>query len=155
MDASFRGVLLAAAAALLAGCAPAPAPADQPRADPTADAGYQRSVDELAAFNRQAEALFQNGKYDEAAAIVTKVQPLQSRLLAAPRPTLAAMEAASDLDDLYGRMLLRNKQYGWARTFFQNNAVRWRTWKPQTPEVVERSKKAAAALAECERRLSE
>jgi hypothetical protein len=151
-----RRLLLVAMVMLVAGCAPPPPPPkEQPKPDPTAEAWYPDAAAQLAALGRDAEALFQRGKYDEASAIVTKAQPLPSRLLAAPRPTLAAMEAAADLDDLYGRMLLRNKQYGWARTFFQNNVVRWRGWKPQTPEIVARSKKAAAALADCDRRLSE
>jgi hypothetical protein len=36
----------------------------------------------------------------------------QTRLLAAPQPALGAMEAVSDLDDLYARMLLSNHQDG-------------------------------------------
>lgn len=106
-------------------------------------------------MNRDAESLLQHGRFDQAAAIVTKEQPLQNRLLAVPRPTLAAMEAASDLDSLYGRMLLRNRHYGWARSVFQKNVVRWKNWKPETPETVHRLKIAVAAIAECDRNLQE
>ncbi len=87
--------------------------------------------------------------------IVQRAQPLQARLLAAPRPTLGAMEAASDLDDLYARMLMRNRQYGWARDFFQKNAVRWKAWKPQTEDTERRRKEALAHVAECEKKMSE
>jgi hypothetical protein len=65
------------------------------------------------------------------------------------------MEAASDLDDLYGRMLLRNRHYGWARSFFQKNAVRWKAWKPQTAETERRRQVAISAVAECDRHLPE
>ena len=76
-----------------------------------------------------------------------------SRLLSVPRPTLEATEAASDLDDLYGRMLLANRHYGWARLQFQKNLARWRHWQPETSETVRRLEKAKAAIAECDRHL--
>jgi hypothetical protein len=63
------------------------------------------------------------------------------------------MEAASDLDDLYGRMLLANRHYGWARMFFQKNAARWRTWTPATEDTERRRKVAEARIAECDRRM--
>jgi hypothetical protein len=61
------------------------------------------------------------------------------------------MEASSDLDDLYGRMLLSNKHYVWAQTFFQKNSARWKYWQPQTPDTDRRLKQAQAAIAECDR----
>jgi hypothetical protein len=61
------------------------------------------------------------------------------------------MEAASDLDDLYGRMLLSNQHYVWAQTLFQKNLARWKYWQPQTPETARRMKQAEDAIAECER----
>ncbi len=103
----------------------------------------------------QAEGLLRQGKADEAAAIITAGQPLVNRLLSAPWPTLAAMEAVSDLDQLYGRMLLENRNYGWARLLFQKNQVRWRNWKPQTPETARRLKLASEAIAECDRHLGQ
>ena len=117
--------------------------------------GYRQTTEQLTAMNHEAENLLKRGRLDRAAAIVTRAQPLQSRLLAVPRPTLAAMGAASDLDDLYGRMLLRNRRYGWARSVFQKNAVRWKYWKPETPETVHRLKVANSAIAECDRHLRE
>lgn len=78
-----------------------------------------------------------------------------NRLLAVPRPTLAAMEAASDLDDLYGRMLLANRHYGWARLLFQKNLARWKNWNPQTEESGRRRKLAESRMAECDRGMSQ
>ena len=139
----------------LIGCTPAPKPVAPAAPDLTREAWYRQTTEQLAAMNREAESLFHHGGFDQAAAIVTNGQPLQNRLLAVPRPTLGAMEAASDLDDLYGRMLLRNRRYGWARSLFQKNAARWKNWKPQTSESESRLQAATAAMAECDRRLLE
>ena len=138
---------------LCAGCA-APPRAERARPDPTRDAAYAEAVTQLAALNHEAEELLKRGRADEAAAAITRGLPLQARLLAAPRPTLAAMEAASDLDELYGRMLLSNHHHGWARMLFQKNVARWKTWTPQTPATERRFRKAQAWVAECDRRLS-
>ncbi|HEV3201318.1 MAG TPA: hypothetical protein VGZ73_25640 [Bryobacteraceae bacterium] len=143
-----------ALAALIA-CAPAPKAVEQPKPDPTTEDWYRETVEQLAALNREAESLLQRGEFDPAAEIITKGQPLEDRLLAVRQPTVAAMEAASDLDDLYGRMLLRNRHYGWARSLFQKNVIRWKTWKPQTPETARRWKVAVSAVAECDRHLPE
>src|SRR5690242_323638 len=105
---------------LLAGCATPPR-AEPPKPDPTLDAAYTGAVVQLAALNREAADLLQRNQADEAAAAITKGQPLQARLLAAPHPPLAAMEAVSDLDELYARMLLSNHHDGWARLLFQKN----------------------------------
>ncbi len=139
------------AAALLCGCS-AP-PADHPKTDPTTEASYGLAVQELAAMGRQAEELLHNGKSDQAAAIISNGQPLLDRLLAAPRPTLDAMEAVSDFDQLYGRLLVGNGYFGSARMLFQKNATRWKTWKPQTPETARRLKLALDAIAECDRHM--
>jgi hypothetical protein len=106
-------------------------------------------------MTREAETALRHGQPEQAAAIVTKGQPLIHRLLGIPRPTLPAMEAVSDLDQLYGQMLLGNRHYVWARTFFQKNLTRWRIWKPQTPDTVRRLKMARAAVAECDRHIDE
>jgi hypothetical protein len=139
------------AASLLASCEPAPAP---PR-DATKEAWYAQTVEQLAAMNHRAESFFDNGKSDEAAALIEKGQPLMARLLSVSRPTLEATEAASDLDHLYGRMLLANRHYGWARLLFQKNLARWRHWQPQTPESARRLKQAESAIAECDRHIAE
>jgi hypothetical protein len=52
-------------------------------------------------------------------------------------------------------MLLSNRNYGWARLFFQKNQARWRNWTPQTPDTAARLKEAQSAIAECDRRMSE
>jgi hypothetical protein len=74
-------------------------------------------------------------------------------LLAAPLPTLAAMEAIADLDQVYGRMLIYNGYYGSARLLFQKNVTRWKNWKPPTPDTERRLKDANSAIAECDRHM--
>ena len=100
---------------------------------------------------READAAFRGGKADDAAALIEKGEPIASDLLGVPRPTLAAAEATADLDDLYGRMLLSNRHYEWARFQFQKNFARWKYWRPQTPETTRRMQQAEAAVAECDR----
>jgi len=104
-------------------------------------------------MDRDAGKLLQSGQSDQAAAIITRGQPFLNRLLSVPRPTLAAMEAVSDLDQLYGQMLLGNHYYGSARLLFQKNVTRWRTWKPQTPDTARRLKLALSGIAECDRHI--
>lgn len=148
-------LLLTLTATLLAACAPPPRPVEQPKPDRTNDASYVQAVDQLAALTRAAEKLFQSGQSDRAGAMIAEAQALLNRLLSVPRPTLAAMEAISDSDRLYCRMLLANRHYGWARLLFQKELTRWKTWKPQTPETARRLKAAATGIAECDRRLGE
>ena len=140
-------------AAILTACAPAPRPVEPPQPDVTAEEWYGRTVEQLAAMNHEAESLLQRGKADQAAAIITNGQPVLNRLLSVPRPTLAAMEAVSDSDHLYGQMLMANRHYGWARLAFQKNVTRWNAWRPQTGETARRLSLARAAMAECDRRL--
>jgi hypothetical protein len=139
------------AATLLTGCTVAPSRVETPARDQTKEAWYSESVDQLKAFHREADVFFRRGKSEEAAELIKKAQPLMNRVLLEPRATLAAMEAASDLDDLYGRMLLANRHYGWARMFFQKNAARWKTWTPATDDTERRRKAAEAGIAECDR----
>jgi hypothetical protein len=139
--------------AFLTGCSSAP-PSSAPRdaAEPSWYAGVVNQVNEL---NRDANGAFNKGKPDQAAALIEKAQPLVSRLLNVPHPTLAAAEAASDLDDLYGRMLLSNRHYAWAITLFEKNRARWKNWSPQTPETARRLKQAETEIAECDRHMAE
>jgi hypothetical protein len=146
---------LVALAMLCVSCAPAPPPAAAPAVDPTTESWYGEATTQLASAAKEARSLMDAGKFDAAGAAITNAQPLLNRVLAAPHPTLAAMEAASDLDDLYARMLLRNGQYGWARSFFQKNAARWKSWKPETPETIRRRQEAVAGLAETDRRMAQ
>jgi hypothetical protein len=140
------------AAALLAGCGPS-TPAVAPKVDPTTEGWYAQGTERLATLDRSAEGFLQAGRTDAAAAIVTSAQALQSRLLAAPRPTLAAMEAIADLDRIYGRLLVSNGYFGEARLLFQKNVTRWKTWKPQTPETEKRLQEANSDIAECDRHM--
>jgi len=148
-------LLSIAAALLLAACGPPPAPVASTRADPTQQLWYGEAVTQLAVLDRQAESLYQSGQSDEAAALVTKGESLATRILDVPRPTLAALETVSDLDQLYGQMLLANRNYGWARLVFQKNRARWKTWKPETSETERRLRLANSAIAECDRHLGE
>jgi hypothetical protein len=148
-----RPFLTLAAAALLAGCGPAPPAAKAPKADPTTEAWYAPSTQRLAGMDRAAAQLMQAGRKDEAAAIVQSALTLQTRLLAAPRPTLEAMEAVADLDHIYGRMLLLNGYFGEARLLFQKNVTRWKTWKSPTPDTERRLKEANDDIAECDRHM--
>ncbi len=142
------------AALLLAGCAPTPVK-PLPAETPAAEAWYGEAVRQLNLLNRQAEDLLRSRKTDQTAALITKGQPIMTRLLSVRRPTLAALEAASDLDDLYGRMLLSNRHYGWARMLFQKNLARWTNCQPQTAETARRRKLAESEIAECDRRIME
>jgi hypothetical protein len=142
-------------AMILTGCSSAPGPVAKAKPDPATQDWYVQTVEQLKSMNGEAEAMLQRGKYDEAAAIITNGQPLQSKILAVPRPTLAATEAASDLDQMYGRMLLRNRHYGWARLLFQKNLARWKNWKPETADSERRLKMAVDGIAECDRHLGE
>lgn len=137
---------------VLASCGRSEAPAGGP--DPTSESGYAQATEQLAAIDRQAETALQNGKPDDAAALIEKGQPLQKKLVSVPHPTLEAAEAASDLDDLYGRMLLKNHHYGWARLMFQKNLARWKHWSPETAETTGRYKKAATQIDECDRQMT-
>lgn len=144
--------LLLFATVLLAGCGPS-APAEAPKVDPTTESWYPQTIERLTKIDRAAEQLFQSGHPQEAAAIVTSGQSLQSRLLSAPRPTLEAMEAIADLDRIYGRMLVYNGFYGEARLLFQKNVTRWKVWKTQTPETERRLQDAKSDIAECDRHM--
>lgn len=147
-----RAFMLFAAALWLTGCGPS-APAPTAKADPTTEAWYSETTARLTTMMQTAEQLFQNGRQQEAAAIVTSGQSLQNRLLTAPHPTLAAMEAIADLDHLYAKLLMANGSYGSARMLLQNNVMRWKTWKPRTPEIEARLKQANADLAACDRHM--
>jgi len=148
-------VLCLAVTLLLTACGSSSGPRQQAQSEPTAEAWYGKSVDELLAIDRDAKALFQRGKSDDAAALILKGEPLSKRLLSVPRATLAATEAASDLDELYGQMLFSNRNYGWARLLFQKNLARWKYWVPRTPQSADRLKRAQSEIAECDRRLGQ
>jgi hypothetical protein len=109
----------------------------------------------LTALNREAEGAFASGKPDQAAALIEKGQPLMARVLTVAQPTLQATIAASDLDQLYGRMLLSNRHYGWARLLFQKNLARWKHWQPRTADADRRLQQAEDAIAECDRHIVE
>ena len=119
--------------------------------DETQAAWYMQTVKEVAAINREAVQDFESGKSDDAAKLIQQAEPLVTRLLAVQHPNLAANEVASDLDQLYGRMLFSNRHYAWARLMFQKNLSRWKHWEPQTPDTLRRYKEAEAAIIECDK----
>ena len=148
-------LLLLALALLLSGCSPSPPPPPVAAAPPdvTKEAWYAETVAQVTAMASQAEAAYRSGKSEEAAATITRSRPLIDRLLSATHPTLPAMEAISDLDQLYGRMLLANGHQVWARDFFQKNLARWSAWKPATADTARRLEDARSAVAECDRQM--
>ena len=148
-----RALLTLTAAGLLAGCGPSAPTAQAPKSDPTTEAWYADGTKRLTSMDRAAEQLFQAGRKDDAAAIIQGGVSLQDRLLAAPRPTLEAMEAIADLDRVYGKMLVSNGYFGEARLLFQKNITRWKTWKPQTAETERRLKEANSDIAECDKHM--
>jgi hypothetical protein len=123
--------------------------------DETKEPWYTETVDKLASQNREAEQLWKSGKEDDAAKLIQAGEPLSDKLLAVRNPTLAAMQDASDLDDLYGRMLFSNHNYGWARLFFQKNAARWKIWQPRTDDTAARLKEAQREIDECDRKIGQ
>jgi hypothetical protein len=149
------GWLVTAALAAMLSCGSRPAPVAVVAVDETKSSAYREAVAQLAAMNLEAEAAYTSGKADEAAKIMEQEKPLVSRVLTPPRPTVEAMEAASDLDQLYGTMLLKNRHYGWARVMFQGNLARWKHWRPVTAESTRRLKEAEAGITECDKRLGE
>jgi hypothetical protein len=145
-------LLVILALAFLASCEQPPTP---PPRDATKEPWYRETVDQLTAMNREAGSAFAVGKSDQAAALIEKGEPLVAHLLSVPNPTLEAAIAASDLDDLYGRMLLSNRHYGDARLLFQKNLARWKHWQPQSPETASLLKQAESAIAECDKHIVE
>ncbi len=131
------------------GCGSAP-PAPH---DPTQDASYKETVAKIAQMSRDADTDFKAGKGDDAAALIERAQPLIKQVIEVNHPTLEAVEAASDIDDLYGRMLLSNHHYGWARLQFQKNLSRWKHWSPATPETERRLKQAQEEIDACDRKI--
>jgi hypothetical protein len=139
----------------LTACGPEPAAQKAPPKDETKEPWYAEAVDQLAKDNREATDLLKHGKEDDASTLVQNGEKIATRLLKVPRPTLAAMEAASDVDELYGKMLLGNKNYGWARLFFQKNLARWKVWVPETPDTIARRNAAVAEIADVDHRMSQ
>ena len=149
--------LLAAAALLLASCAPPPPPPKAPEKappEPAAEEWYPQVTADLAALNRKAGAEYRAGRRKEAGRLVVEGQALAARLLAKPHATLAAMEAADDLDLLYARLLQDEHNLGWARLVLQKSVARWTNWRPVTPESEQRRKQALAGIAAIDRAIA-
>jgi hypothetical protein len=152
MQTSLEFSLAILACMILAACKSTPPP---PPHDATKEVWYGQAVEELTALDREAESAFAASKPDQAAAFIEKGQPVMARILTVAEPTLEATVAASDLDQLYGRMLLANRHYGWARLLFQKNLARWKHWQPPTADSARRLQQAEEAIAECDRHIVE
>jgi len=150
-----RPVVITAALLALSACGPEPVAQKAPPKDETKEPWYAQAVERLSKQNQEANTLLNRGKEDDAAALVQSGEKIATRLLKVPNPTLAAMEAAADVDEIYGKMLLANKNYGWARLFFQKNLARWKVWIPETPNTIARKNAAAAEIADVDRRMTE
>ena len=121
--------------------------------DPATDPAYQSAAQKLGRLAKEARHLHDQGKSDQASPLIEQGEKEALRLLAVRHPTLQVVEAASDLDELYGRMLLENRHYGWARLQFQKNVARWKHWRPQTQESASRLAAAEAAIQHCDRQM--
>lgn len=146
-----RLILVVAVALVLAGCtsqAPLPDRPDEPEG--TKSPAYALTIRQLTDLNVKAAELVRQGDRTQAAALVKDGQPLARQLLRARKPTLEAMEAVSDLDHIYGTLLLENGHYIWARQFFQTNVARWKNWAPRTDETARRLAQAEKAVARCD-----
>jgi len=138
---------------IYAGWGAAPAPPKPKVAAALTGSQYEAIVAELAGKAHEAEKLYAEGKAAEAGALVQDGEKLATKVMSVPRPTLAATEAASDIDHLYGRMLAARHEYGWARLQFQKNLARWKYWKPPTEESARRIQQARDAIADCDKHI--
>lgn len=128
--------------------------AASPLTDPTRQPDYLAAIDRLAALNTEARVHFAAGRRSEAAALVTKGQPIAKDLLAVSRLSLAAMEVVADRDQLYADLLFANQHFAHARQMHQRNVARWKHWMPQTDNTRQRLEEAESAIAGCDRALA-
>jgi len=145
--------ILCCSCLVLSACSPAPAPGSRSAVDPTTQPWYTDTLKDVNTLVQGARQAIHDRKPDAASALIQRGEPLSARLLSVPHATLAATEAASDLDELYAQMLFSNRNYGWARLMYQKNLSRWKYWKPATPETQRRLKEVQSEIAECDRRL--
>ena len=151
-----RSTLAVILALLFTACSPQASMPERPE-EPvgTESPAYALTIQQLNDLNGKASDLLRRGDSTQAAALVKDGQPLARELLRARKPTLAAMQAVSDHDHLYGTLLLGNRHYIWARQFFQTNVTRWKNWQPATEDTVRRLGEAKAAVARCDQLLKE
>ncbi len=142
--------ILVVAFVILTACGPA---ANTAPADETKQSWYPNAVAQLAQLARDADQAYRNNKPDDAAKLIEKGTPIENRVVGVTHPTLDAEIAAGDLDDLYGRMLLANHHYGWARLMFQKNLARWKHWTPESADTIARRKHAQDQIDECDRHI--
>ncbi len=138
---------------LFAACGSAPPEPAKAKADPALEPAYLRAIEELAGLNGSAAGYLKKGDRSEASALIERGEPFSKQLLAIPQPSLAALEAVSDRDQMYAEMLMGNRHWAYARQMLLKNRLRWRNWKPETPDTARRREAAEKAIAECDRHL--
>ena len=148
--AQFLRVLFLPALFLLAACG-APAPQKKAPVEPSKESWYQPAIEELRSVNAAIARFADAGEYDKAARAIIHGQELEAKLLSSSHPPLEAAIAVSDLEDIYGRMMLAQKKYGWARLVFQKNLARWKYWRPITDDSQARMERARQQIIECDR----
>ncbi|BDC52662.1 hypothetical protein F183_A49770 [Bryobacterales bacterium F-183] len=104
-------------------------------------------------LNRAGRLFFDAGNLEAAGACVQRAKPIVAVLLQLPEPSLYAMHLAAEYDNLYGDMLFKNRHWGNAREFFQNNVMRFRSWDPPNEYTKGRLEEARRKVAECEKRM--
>jgi hypothetical protein len=97
-------IALVAAVSFLTACASPPG--ETAKADPTKEAGYDQTLQQLIALNREAEKDFISGKKEEAGKLVVDGEALASRLLVVPEPTVAGAGAGARVYDILGRKMV-------------------------------------------------
>jgi hypothetical protein len=138
-------------ALLCSACSAQPEARKPPLRNPSSEAWYQTATIELTKLAAEAKQDFKRGKLEAASSLIERGETVSARLMAVPRPSLTAMQAASDLDELYGQMLFRNRHYGWARLQFQKNLARWKHFQPTDAGSARLMAVAQSEIEQCDR----
>lgn len=117
------------------------------------DSPYSVRANMLNQLNRAGRLFFEAGNLEAAGACVQRAKPIVAVLLQLPEPSLYTMHLAAEYDNLYGDMLFRNRHWGNAREFFQNNVMRFRNWNPPNDYTKQRLDEARRKVAECEKKM--
>lgn len=117
------------------------------------DSPYSVRANMLNQLNRAGRLFFEAGNMEAAGACVQRAKPIVALLLQLPEPALYTLHLAADYDNLYGDMLFRNRHWGNAREFFQNNVMRFRNWNPPNDYTKQRLDEARRKVAECEKKM--
>jgi hypothetical protein len=126
-----------------------------PRAVTEAEAGdtYRKALSDLQRLNAEA-AEFRKAKNLNAASdrITEGIVPAKI-LLAVREPSLAALEAVSDHDQMWAEMLMENRHFGHARQMWATEVARWKNYPNPAPSIQARLARAQKGIADCDRQL--